>query len=369
MSTSEAKEALHQFANKLAGHHLGPLWDNIGEMVTPQPSNGVTAYLWKWQTIRNYLLEAGSLLSLGRASERRVIYLQNPSLLKEGKIGYATNTLYAGVQLLLPGEIAPSHRHSQAAIRFVIEGDGGAYTTVDGEKTYMRRGDLILTPPWTWHDHGHEGTEPVFWMDGLDVGLVKTLTGSFFEPYHDDTYPVTGEPDRSVLRYASGVRAISERKKYGYPSPLINYKWSNIEKTINDLSKLEPDPYDGYAVDYINPTTGGSADARLGTSMQKLPPGFHTRAHRHVHSVVYHVLEGTGYSVINGQKFEWSSGDFFVVPPWSWHEHHNSGEADSFLFSLNDRPVMELLGLEKEDVLQENGGYQQIESVFEPITL
>jgi gentisate 1,2-dioxygenase len=369
MSHIEVKKALSEFADKLAVEHLGPLWDDIGKMVTPQPTHGVIPYLWKWETIRNYLLEAGPLLALGRDSERRVIYLQNPSLLKDGKVGYATNTLYAGVQLLLPGEIAPSHRHSQAAIRFIIEGDGDAYTTVDGEKTYMSRGDLILTPPWTWHDHGHEGDAPVFWMDGLDVGLVKTLTGSFFEPYHDDKYPVSGPPDSSVARYASGVRAISERKRKGYPSPLINYKWASIEQALEGLSRLDPDPFDGFAVDYINPSTGGSADARLGTSMQKLPSGMHTEAHRHVHSVIYHVLEGTGNTVINGQKFEWARGDFFVVPPWSWHEHINTGDQAAYLFSLNDRPVMETLGLEKEEDLQENGGRQQVETIFVPTIL
>lgn len=364
MKDSEKRNALDAFAVRISKHHLGPLWDNLGAMVTKQPVHEVKPYLWKWHTIRKFLLESGELLGLGRESERRVIYLQNPSL--PDKVGYATNTLYTGIQLLLPGEVAPSHRHSQAAIRFIIEGSGGAFTTVNGEKTYMDRGDLILTPPWTWHDHGHEGNEPVFWMDGLDVGLVKTLTGSFFEPYPENTFPLSGPPDQSVARYSSGVRAVSERKKYGYPSPLINYKWSNIKQALEGLTRLEADSFDGYAVDYINPTTGGSADARLGTAMQKLTPGMHTLAHRHVHSAVYHVLEGSGYTVINGQKFEWSTGDFFVVPPWNYHEHHNTGEQDVHLFSLNDRPVMETLGLEHEEVLSENGGRQQVISVFTP---
>ncbi len=365
MSHSDKRKALDAFATKLAEENLGPLWDNLGAMITRQPAHKVKPYLWKWPTIRSYLLEAGELLGLGRESERRVIYLQNPSLIEEGKIGYATDTLYAGIQLLLPGEVAPSHRHSQAAIRFIVESDGGAYTTVDGEKTYMNKGDLILTPPWTWHDHGHEGTGPVFWMDGLDVGLVKTLTGSFFEPYHEDKYPSTGVPDSSIARYAGGVRAISERKKHGYPSPLINYKWANIRQALEGLTRLDPDPFDGYAVDYINPSTGGSADARIGTTMQKLPEGMHTRAHRHVHSVVYHVVQGSGSTIIDGVQFDWEQGDLFVVPPWSWHEHRNTGSESAYLFSINDRPVMEILGLEKEEEWLENEGKQQVEKVFE----
>lgn len=366
MSENETRQALNEFAAKMAKAHLGPLWDNLGHMITRQPQHEVIPYLWKWETIRNGLLEAGPLLALSRDSERRVIYLQNPSLLQDDKIGYATHTLYVGIQLLQPGEVAPSHRHSQAAIRFIIEGDDGAYTTVDGEKTYMQRGDLVLTPPWTWHDHGHEGTKPVFWMDGLDVGLVKTLTGSFFEPYHDNKYPLSGPPDSSVARYASGVRAISERKRHGYPSPLINYKWSNIEQALDGLQRLAPDPYDGYAVDYINPTTGGSADARIGTTMQRLTPGMHTKAHRHVHSAVYHVMEGTGYTVIDGQKFDWEQGDFFVLPPWLWHEHVNTGTGNAHLFSVNDRPVMELLGLEQEQGMEDHAGKQAIARTFQP---
>jgi len=366
MATKNQRQALDRFARELSEHHLGPLWDHLGEMVTREPQHTVVPFLWKWPVIREFLLEAGKLLGLGRESERRVIYLQNPALLKEGKIGFATHTLYVGVQLLLPGETAPSHRHSQAAIRFIIEGDGRAFTTVNGEKTYMRRGDLVLTPPWTWHDHGHEGTEPTFWMDGLDVGLVKTLTGSFFEPYHDTTYPLSGAPDSSAVRYASGVRAISERKVRGYPSPLINYKWENIEKAVEGLTRFEADPFDGYAIDYVNPATGGSADARIGTTMQKLTVGMSTRAHRHVHSAAYHVLEGTGFTVINGQKFSWERGDFFVVPSWMWHEHHNTGNTDAHLFSITDRPVMETLGLEREEAYMENGGHQAVTSVFHP---
>lgn len=366
MSQSEHRKALDQFADRLAKDHLGPLWDNLSTMVTKEPTHHVKPYLWKWQKIRDYLLEAGPLLALGRESERRVIYLQNPSLTGEDKIGYATDTLYVGIQLLLPGEVAPSHRHSQAAIRFIIEGDGTAFTTVNGEKTYMERGDLVLTPPWTWHDHGHEGTEPVFWMDGLDVGLVKTLTGSFFEPYHENTYPLSGPADSSVARYASGVRAISERKVRGYPSPLINYKWKNIEQALEGLTRLEADPFDGYAIDYVNPATGGSADARLGTSMQKIKAGSGTKAHRHVHSACYHVLEGSGYTVINGVKYEWEQGDFFVIPPWSWHEHHNTGTADAHLFSLNDRPVLEMLGLDHEEAYPDHNGNQVIERTFLP---
>ncbi len=361
-----SNEKLAELHRKLEKANLGPLWEDILHMVTKEPYHEVVPYLWKWETIRNHLIEAGKLLGLGRAAERRVIYLQNPSLLKKGLIGYATHTLYAGIQLLMPGEVAPAHRHSQTAIRFIIEGDG-AYTAVNGEKTYMDRGDLILTPAWTWHDHGHSGDKPMIWMDGLDVGLVRTLASSFFEAYPDDTYPDTNTDNSSVGMYSSGAfRPIADRKRTGYPSPLLAYKWTKADEALTALAQYEPDPHDGYAVDYINPITGGSADARIGTTMQKLTPGMHTKAHRHVHSAVYHVRDGNGYTVINGQKFEWSKGDFFILPPWNWHEHVNTGSEDVHLFSISDAPVLEMLGLDKVEAYTENGGFQSVTSTFVP---
>jgi len=367
MTKAALEEQFSHYYQELEKEHLGPLWTKLGHMVTKEPVHDVVPYLWKWETIRKNLLKAGEMLPLGRESERRVIYLQNPSLAKRGLIGYATHTLYAGIQLLLPGEVAPAHRHSQAAIRFIIEGEG-AFTAVNGEKTYMEQGDLILTPAWTWHDHGHEGTEPMIWMDGLDVGLVRTLAGSFFEPYEDDRYPLSKPDNDSVLKYTHGLfRPVTERNRTGYPSPLLSYKWENTRESLDNLVKLNAaDPYDGYAVDYMNPVTGGSADLRIGTTMQLLTPGMHTKAHRHVHSVIYHVKEGSGYTVIDGKKFEWSKGDFFVLPPWCLHEHVNTSDQNAYLFSVNDRPVMEMLGLEREQPASEQNPYQEVTSVFQP---
>jgi gentisate 1,2-dioxygenase len=356
-----------QYYEDLEKEHLGPLWTNLKHMVTKEPVHDVAPYLWKWETIRKHLMKSGELLPLGRDSERRVVYLQNPSLVKRGLIGYTTHTLYAGIQLLLPGEVAPAHRHSQTAIRFIIEGEG-AYTAVEGEKTYMENGDLILTPSWTWHDHGHEGQEPMIWMDGLDVGLVRTLAGSFYEPHADDSHPLTKPDNGSTLRYSHGsYRPVTERKRDAYPSPLLAYKWGHTKESLDNLTQLqEADPLDGFAVDYINPATGGSADARIGTTMQKLSPSMHTQAHRHVHSAIYHVVDGSGYTIINGQKFEWSKGDFIALPPWSWHEHKNTGTTDVYLFSINDRPILENLKLEREQAYMENDSHQEVTSIFTP---
>ncbi|RZI52375.1 cupin domain-containing protein [Aeribacillus pallidus] len=358
---------LKEYYDGMKNSYLGPLWYDLGHMVTKEPVHDVEPYLWKWKTIRNYVMKAGEILEPGKDAERRVVYLQNPNLLKHGLVGYGTHTLYAGIQLLLPGEFAPSHHHSQGAIRFIIEGSG-AYTAVNGEKVYMERGDMILTPAWTWHEHKHEGTEPMIWLDGLDVGLVKNLAASFFEPYENGFYPEQPPENYSTEKFAKGAFVPKGKKeKPGYPSPIIGYKWERAKYVLEQMSKSpkeNEDPYDGYAIEYINPTTGGSADERIGSMMQRLLPNQHTKAHRHVHSAIYHVLEGKGYTVINGQKFEWERGDFFILPPWSWHEHVNEGSEDAYLFSFNDKPVMDILGLEYEEAHPE--GHQKIEKVFTP---
>lgn len=362
------QDGIHQYYEGLKRNHLGPLWYDLGHMVTKEPVHHVEPYLWKWKTLREYVLKAGELLEPGKDAERRVVYLQNPSLLKHGLVGYGTHTLYAGIQLLLPGESAPSHHHSQSAIRFIIEGSG-AYTAVNGEKTYMERGDMVLTPAWTWHEHKHEGTEPVFWLDGLDVGLVRTLAASFFEPYEEESYPLEAPENYSTKQFSMGAfKKLNETKAPGYPSPIFGYKFDRVKYLLDQMNEEDVDPFDGYAIEYINPTTGGSADSRIGTMMQKLTSGQQTKAHRHVHSAIYHVLDGKGYTIIDGQKFEWEKGDFFILPPWSYHEHVNTGANDVFLFSFNDKPVMEKLELEFNENYQANDGHQTIEKVFVPET-
>lgn len=362
------KEELDRYYENMKKDHLGPLWHDLGHMVTKEPVHDVKPYLWKWKTIREYAIQSGKMLEPGKDAERRVVYLQNPSLLERGLVGYGTHTLYAGIQLLLPGESAPSHHHSQSAIRFIIEGDG-AYTAVNGQKIFMERGDMILTPAWTWHEHKHEGTEPMFWLDGLDVGLVRTLAASFFEPYEEESYPEIPLEHYSAEQFSKGsFKKLNETVKPGYPSPIFGYKFERVKYLLNEMDMEDYDEYDAFAIEYINPATGGSADSRIGTMMQKLPSGKHTKAHRHVHSAIYHVLEGSGYTVIDGQKFEWEKGDFFILPPWSYHEHVNTGEGDVFLFSFNDKPVMEKLELEFGESYKENGGRQSVTSTFTPYT-
>src|SRR5579862_9516507 len=174
------------FYRKIDGENLSALWNVMGDLITPEPKSACRPHLWKFDAIRDYMTEAGKLIT-AKEAERRVLVLENPGLRGQSKI---TTSLFAGVQMVVPGDIAPAHRHSQSALRFVLEGQG-AYTSVDGERTAMSPGDFVITPAWTWHDHSNETSEPMFWLDGLDIPMVQLFDASFAEPSKQDQQKIT----------------------------------------------------------------------------------------------------------------------------------------------------------------------------------
>jgi gentisate 1,2-dioxygenase len=370
MSEHKAKQQwtqeLQDFHQELKDKNMGPLWASVFSSSQPKPR--AVPYLWKKKLILEALDKAKELLAVGTGSiDRRAVYLVNPGMknLEPHGWGGATQTLYAAVQALNPGEIAPSHRHMTSALRFIMEGHG-ASGIVNGVKYNFEPGDYVITPEWCWHDHVNEGTETVLWMDCLDIPFTSALTSSFFELYPQEQQPVEFPVDYGTKRYAGGmVRPISDRKPTA--APLGRYTWGLTKQALDGQSELNPDPFDGFAVEYINPSTGKDANGRVGARMQKLPAQYKGKAHRHVHSSVYHVHKGSGYTVMNGVRFDWEEGDFFALPAWTWHEHINTSETEeAFLFSTNDLPILEPFGFEREEAYPENGGYQEIKSIFEP---
>ncbi len=351
--TAQASD-MDQFHADLERDEMDGLWRVQAQRAAGRPR--LRPHVWRWEQIYRHLLRAGDLLTLDRGAERRVIVLANPGL---PALKAATHTLAANVQMIKPGEVAPSHRHTATAIRFVVQGHG-AYTTVEGEKVMMGEGDLILTPNWTWHDHGHEGAEPVIWMDALDAPLVNALHASVHEPYPEDRQSVVLAADYSTRKYSTQLRSMGER---GAPvlSPQRAYRWQDTYDTLTHLAACgEASLYDDVAVEYVNPATGGHVLPTLGCAIQLLRPGVRTRAHRHSSSVVYHAFRGAGSSVIDGQHFDWGPGDFVVVPPWAWHEHANASPAEeAVLFSITDAPVLEALALYREEPYPDNDGHQR----------
>ena len=364
---SKWTKELIDFHQRLDEVNLGPLWASV--FSTPQPESTAIPYMWKKELILEYLEESKHLLQVGTGSiDRRALYLINPGMkdMKPHGWGGATQTLYAAVQAINPGEIARAHRHTTSAARFIMEGHG-ASGIVNGVKYKFEPGDYLITPEWVYHDHINESDETVLWMDFLDIPFVKALSATFFEFHSETQQPIIAPDDYTTKLYQGGVvRPLHDRK----PSiaPLGRYKWDLTKASIDGMSEFSPDVYDGYAVEYVNPSNGKDANGRMGARMQKLPPRFKGKAHRHVHSCVYYVHKGMGYTVINGMRFDWKAGDIIALPIWALHEHVNTSDTEeAYLFSINDLPIMEVLNLEREDYYDQNEGYQAIEAVFDPL--
>ncbi len=308
------------FYQRIAKLNAAPLWEVLGEIVGARPHPAAVPALWRYDEMRPFLMESGELIT-AREAERRVLMLENPGFPGGSRIA---QSVYAGLQLVLPGEFTNSHRHVACALRFILEGDG-AYTAVDGERVIMHPGDLILTPSWTFHDHGNPGDSPVVWLDGLDIPIVNFFDSSFAEHL----------PDEATLEAVHSVTS-------AFSFPYAPARGALHNKSLQNKSF---DPSHGAKIEYLN-TAGASVTPTLGAFLQLLPRGFHGAPYRSTDSTVFCVAEGQGTSFIGDRSFEWSKRDIFVVPSWN-SVSHNATE-DSVLFSFSDRPAQKALGLWRE---------------------
>ncbi len=340
--------------------HLTPLWQLESEIMPLTPAPRTQAWLWRWRELYEIAERAGDLVPVSRGGDRRAMALSNPGL---GGLPYATPTLWAAVQWLNGREMAPAHRHTSQAIRLIIDG-AGSYSTVEGDKVFLERGDLVLTPPWLWHDHGSESDERAIWMDALDIPLNNYLDASFFEPHTAESQEITEQLNGTVLKYGVGqLRPSWEPPSTAYP-PLSTYKWADTERALENLSQVDADPFDDVSLEYTNPHTGGPVMRTFGCRMQMLRPGIHTQAHRHTGSTVYLAFEGDGATVIDGVRFNWSQGDMFVVPSWATHEHQNASASDrALLFSVHDAPLLEAVDKYRVEALA-GAGRQTVTAEF-----
>jgi len=329
------------FYDRLGPLNLSPLWEKLHNLVTAQPQSPCLPHIWHYREVRSHLMQAGGLITAMEAT-RRVLILENPGFPGQATI---TGSLFAGLQLILPGEVAPAHRHTQSALRFIIEGSG-AYTAVDGERTTMQPGDFVITPSWTWHDHGNDSGEPMVWLDGLDIQLVKLLGASFAEGNPDETQPVSRPEGDSFARYGHNLLPVDWKPEVK-TSPVFNYPYVRSREALAALAKNgEPDPYHGHKLRYVNPASGESAMPTIGTFLQLLPTGFASRPYRSTDAAVYVCVEGRGETRIGETVLRWEPRDIFVVPGWTAHTHNADSEA--VLFSFSDRPVQQMLGLWRE---------------------
>ncbi|HEY8070234.1 MAG TPA: gentisate 1,2-dioxygenase [Burkholderiales bacterium] len=335
-SIGAERQDLYRRIEKL---NFSPLWEVYHDLIPDEPKTPCKPAIWKWADSRPHLMEAGKLITAKEAL-RRVLVLQNPGMRGQSCV---TQSLFAGYQLILPGEIAPSHRHTQSALRFVVEGSG-AYTAVDGERTTMRPGDFIITPSWTWHDHGNPGSEPVIWLDGLDLPILRIFAAQFHEPFPEETQPVSRGEGASLARYGSNLKPLGAVAPYGKTSPIFSYPYDRSRETLARLAKEgEPDPCHGWKMEFVNPLTGGPAMPTIGTFIQLLPKGFRSDPHRSTDGTVYSVAEGEGKVKIGGEAFAFGPKDAFVVP--SWHPVSIEAASECVLFSYSDRPAQIALGI------------------------
>jgi gentisate 1,2-dioxygenase len=344
--TPELEELYRGFESEL----LVPLWTEIGDLMPLQPTSSAVPHLWHWGALTALAERAGDLVPVGRGGERRAIALANPGL--EGR-PYATPTLWAAIQYLRPGEVAPEHRHTQNAFRFVIEGEG-VWTVVDGDPVAMRRGDFLLTPGWRWHGHHNIATEPMAWLDGLDIPLVRTVDGGFFEPGSEQVSTTeTPRVSRGERLWAHpGLSPLSQVRQATPSSPLMAYRWEHTDAALGSQLELEDEGAPGVvepghaAVRYTHPGTGGDVMPTLRAEVHRLRAGAQTATRRETGSSVVQVFEGRGTVRVADREWQVKRGDLFVVPAWQPVTVGADTQLDLFRFS--DTPVLERLGLHRE---------------------
>jgi gentisate 1,2-dioxygenase len=345
-SVQAARQQLYQDIDPL---NLTPLWEVLHNLVPVHPKSPCLPALWRYEQVRPYLMRAGELITAEEAV-RRVLILENPGIRGKSSV---TQSLYAGLQLILPGEVAPSHRHTQSALRFIVEGSG-AFTAVNGERTTMKPGDFIITPSWAWHDHGNEVQEPMVWLDGLDIPIVGLLDAGFAQNNPEKSQTLKNKEGSSFARYGYNMVPVRGDGPFGKTSPIFSYPYERSREALHQLEQSEAvDAWDGFKLRYVNPLTGGYPMPTMATFMQRLPAGFSGKANRQTDSAVYSVVEGSGTAVMTyadgteAGQFQFTARDHFVVP--SWVSLQLKSDPGCVLFSFSDRPVQDALGIHQEE--------------------
>jgi gentisate 1,2-dioxygenase len=307
-----------EFYGRLAQHGMAPLWESLARLVGTEPRPSCVPAVWRYDELRPLVMESGKIITAEEA-ERRVLMLLNPGLNGQAQI---TNSLYAGLQLVLPGEVTPTHRHVASALRFIIEGTG-AYTSVNGQRITMHPGDFILTPSWTYHDHGNPSQEPVVWLDGLDIPIINMFDTSFAEHHPDGTQALTDGESEFAYPYARSREQLEILRRQG---PI--------------------EPRYGFKLEFKGRAHGGYPLTNIAAFLQLLPKGFRGKPSRATDATIFCAVEGQGQSHIGTTTIAWKAHDVFCAPSWTPVSHEC--DAESVLFSFSDRPVQQALGLWRE---------------------
>ncbi|TLS48148.1 cupin domain-containing protein [Streptomyces montanus] len=350
--TPELEDLYRGFESAL----LVPLWTRIGDLMPEHPRSKARPHRWEWKTLLDLAGRAGDLVPVGRGGERRAIALANPSL---GGRPYATPTLWAAIQYLMPGEDAPEHRHTQNAFRFVVEGEG-VWTVVERDPVPMRRGDFLPQAGLNWHAHHNAADEPMAWIDGLDIPFQYDVEGQFFD---------FGRDELSEEEHQAPPRSRAERL-WGHPglvpvsqfasrqgTPLLRYRWEDTDAALTDQLELEREGHPGTVepghalVRYTNPTTADDVLPTIRAQFHRIRSGAETAPRRETGSSVYQVFDGSGRVTVGEVSWSVQRGDLFVVPSWmplSIRSEASPSDSDSGaldLFQFSDAPILTKLNL------------------------
>ena len=350
-------------------------WDSTSFQPRPDqpthPQSPAIPFIWDWKDVGPLVHQMGDPdlgVGLGQGAkkaERRVLVLRNPGLKGQYAI---TNTFFGDLQLVKKGEIAPSHRHTTTAARFIFEG-GGGWTTVEGERASLKPGDLVINQQLGWHDHGNDADENFVFFDVLDIPLLTSLATATWD---FDYVKVTGDTNKTAqdlefpLNYSNNLYSSGgivpkfiggSRSDH---SPMLSYRWEVVRETLKRLRNEKGSAYDGIIVEFTNPATGGSVGPTMSICAQLLRPGEKTLSHRHNTSVIFIGAEGRGYVKAGDQRIDWGKHDIFTVPSWHWHEFGNDSKEDAIVYSVSDSPVIEKLGLYCEQRKTKEGGMEFI---------
>ena len=347
----EDTPALRKLYADFQKHHLNPLWTQTANLMPPHPKPEAVTHIWDWSTLYALAAQSGELVPVGRGGERRAIGLANPGL---GGRAYISPTLWAAVQYLGPQENAPEHRHAQNAFRFVIEGEG-VWTVVDGDPVRMSRGDLLLTPGWKFHGHQNIATEPMVWLDGLDIPFGQQMDVGFFE-FGPDVVSDLSTPDLSRAERLwghPGIRPLSALDEQ-MNSPLPAYRWVHTDAALRQQLALEAEGHNvtqspGHAaIRFVNPTNGSDVLPTIRCQFHRLRQGATSQSRREVGSSVFQVFQGTGSVKLAGKRYTLRKGDIFVVP--SWIEWSLEAISEFDLFHFSDAPIMEKLNFARHEI-------------------
>jgi gentisate 1,2-dioxygenase len=331
------------------------------------------AHRWRWREINPYLQKISEIARNAEVkpletTDRQGILLTNPGL--GGRL-QVTNTIRCSIAIYNPGDIAPAHVHSPNASRTILS-DKGGYTNVEGERCECRRGDIVLTPNGTWHDHGNEDKDPMIWIDMLDWPLMEYLDCVWVDQNYEaegqaneKSQPTKFADGHSTRLYGNGgLKPVftSNQRGWGQKStPMFHYKGVEVREALDRLRKEAGDPFEAIKMQFVNPVTGGPVFPTLDYCAQLIRAGEELSLKRETCSTFIVVMDGQGYSEIGGQRFDWEKNDIMAVPNFMWRRHVNTGKNDAVLYTVSDAAVLRAIGQYRAQGQTAKGEVVQIE--------